>query len=124
MFFRWSDSFVSAARRSSGIILRDLAFSGCSDSAIIINGTAAGTPKPITTSGSGVATPDVLLQGVTIQDCSSSRGGGVAVINSRVVLQDSVLQRNTADGCGGGVYAENSSLLVMGTSFKDNLGNK
>lgn len=111
--------------RSSNIILQNLTFINCTDSAVIVNGTAAGIPQPITTTAAaGRTQPHVLLRGLSIENCSSSSRGGVAVISSRVVLQDSLLQHNVAAGCGGGLYAENSSLLVMNTSFKSNVGNE
>jgi predicted outer membrane repeat protein len=65
------------------------------------------------------------LRGVSISNCSTEdSGGGLAVYGSRVVLQDCQLAGNVAGGCGGAVYAEGSSLLLLDSNFTENVGNK
>ena len=52
------------------------------------------------------------------------KGAGLAVYSSRVVLQDCQLAGNVAGGCGGAVFAEGSSLLLLDSNFTENVGNK
>lgn len=112
-------------RRSSQVVLRGLTISGCSSSAVVVNATSPGRVTPIATAGSsGGLVPDVLLANVTITRCRGVKGAGVAAVSSRVALLGCTLRSNTAAGCGGGVFADRSSLLVADTTFADNEGTK
>jgi hypothetical protein len=109
-------------RRSSGIVLQDIDITGCSTGAISINATA---PKAAAAAGKVLPAPDVLLRNVSITDCSTDESGaGLAVYNSRVVLQGCRLAGNAAGGCGAAVYVEGSSLLLLDSNFTANVGNK
>lgn len=108
---------------STGIVLQDLSFNGCSSSAIIINATSQAPTVPLA-STAAAAPADVLLQRVSFTNSSSTKGGALAVLHSRVVLDGCSFSGNMASGCGGAVYADRSALLVKESNFTNNLGNK
>jgi hypothetical protein len=100
---------------------------GCSAGAISINATAskAAAAAAAAAAGKALPAPDMLLRSVSITNCSTDESGaGLAVYNSRVVLQDCRLAGNVAGGCGAAVYAEGSSLLLLDSNFTGNEGNK
>lgn len=51
---------------------------------------------------------------------SQSHGGGVCILGSTVIIEDSVFAENTAVS-GGALYAEGSKLKITGSTFESNV---
>eukprot|EP00883_Tetradesmus_obliquus_P013860 jgi/Sobl393_1/6836/SZX62898.1 len=124
-----SDSAGSSAfviQGSPAVMLQDLTISGCSGTAITVNGTAGATaPAPITTAtggGRAMPAPNVVLKNVAVSSCSGGRGAAIAASSSRLVLDGCSLSNNTAQGCGAGLFADRAAVLVLNSEFTNNQG--
>lgn len=64
----------------------------------------------------------ILLEAVNISDNKASKGGGIAIFNSRVKIKDSAIQKNKAEVSGGGLYVEHGKLITAGkVRFSENI---
>ncbi|WIA29337.1 hypothetical protein OEZ86_011842 [Tetradesmus obliquus] len=121
-----SGSSAFVIQRSTAVMLQDLTISGCSGTAISVNGTAGATaPAPITTAAGGgraMPAPNVVLKNVAVSSCSGSRGAAIAASNSRLVLDGCSFTNNTAQGCGAGLFADRAAVLVLNSEFMNNQG--
>ncbi|WIA09259.1 hypothetical protein OEZ85_008667 [Tetradesmus obliquus] len=121
-----SGSSAFVIQRSTAVMLQDLTISGCSGTAISVNGTAGATaPAPITTAAGGgraMPAPNVVLKNVAVSSCSGGRGAAIAASNSRLVLDGCSFTNNTAQGCGAGLFADRAAVLVLNSEFMNNQG--
>lgn len=86
----------------------------------IVDGTITGS----TTSGVTIKDAEdtnVLLKDLTIEDNTGKKGGGVHIENSQdVTIDHCTIQGNEATLNGGGIYAKNSTVTVIGGSISGN----
>jgi hypothetical protein len=79
---------------------------------------------PVTTL---TAPPAVVVRKASFINCSSSEdgGAGIYVQHSRVLLDGCQFEGNTADGgCGAAAFIVQSAVLIRGSRFTANVGNK
>ena len=86
----------------------------------IVDGTITGaTDSGVTIKDAGET--NVLLKDLTIEDNTGKKGGGVHIENSQdVTIDHCTIQGNEATLNGGGIYAKNSTVTVIGGSISDN----
>ncbi len=78
------------------------------------NSTAGGTVVSITASG-------CVVDGFTIQNGGQSTDAGISCTGVTATIQDNVIKNNNAGGyCGGGLYAEDSTLTVANNVLMGN----
>jgi hypothetical protein len=83
--------------------------------ATVIDGSQSGT---VVTFVAGES-PDAVLQGFTITNGASDKGGGILCANSEPILMDNVITLNAATK-GGGMYNEQSSPTLINCIFYQN----
>jgi predicted outer membrane repeat protein len=65
-------------------------------------------------------TSNSVLEGMTVRNGSSGKGGGVLIENSSPLLRNCIVSGNNSTNNGGGVYVDNGEITLDTVIIKDN----